>query len=95
MGILTIQLAAFQSTLPRGSDGEPYHFQVRLIEISIHAPSWERRCHRGILHVQIYFNPRSLVGATNQHPAISIVANISIHAPSWERQSVPLIAHLA
>ena len=56
----------FQSTLPYGSDafGDPTSAQVG---ISIHAPLRERlQTMRMVMDRNIYFNPRSLTGATLQ-----------------------------
>ena len=35
--------------------------------------------------MSVYFNPRSLAGATNNQPSINDALKISIHAPSRER----------
>ena len=56
----------FQSTLPRGSD---FYLPVICFLpdcISIHAPSRERRLTGALLLQDVYFNPRSLAGATRQ-----------------------------
>ena len=54
----------FQSTLPRGSDGT-IRREYRPPEISIHAPSRERRSLPLVgPSFASYFNPRSLAGAT-------------------------------
>ena len=56
---------AFQSTLPRGSDGDSVSCGGS-VAISIHAPSRERQCATGrfIIRTCANFNPRSLAGAT-------------------------------
>ena len=56
----------FQSTLPRGSDPGPAVYHWGAAEISIHAPSRERpyHCRYGCGSRRLYFNPRSLAGAT-------------------------------
>ena len=55
----------FQSTLPRGSDIIGIKQQPELTLISIHAPSRERLASLLMaVVVVIYFNPRSLAGAT-------------------------------
>ena len=59
----------FQSTLPRGSDKTIQHSSV-LSVISIHAPSRERRRFKRGYSGLIYFNPRSLAGATCITPFI-------------------------
>ena len=81
-------LLEFQSTLPRGSDlrrpalPQQYH-------ISIHAPSRERQQLRLRRLVSLYFNPRSLAGATFSSTDVSKMSdNISIHAPSRERPTL-------
>ena len=55
----------FQSTLPRGSDQQLLAEADAIKAISIHAPSRERH-KRGcfLLYKSLYFNPRSLAGAT-------------------------------
>ena len=53
--------------------------------ISIHAPSRERHYSAGSAVCCIYFNPRSLPGATGFGKSIPLPARISIHAPSRER----------
>ena len=78
----------FQSTLPYGSDIVRQRNR-HCIGISIHAPSRERpsACVRNIL-LHIYFNPRSLTGATVVLNAATAKNFISIHAPSRERHIV-------
>ena len=55
----------FQSTLPHGSDLVFDHFQA-MCGISIHAPSRERPLVVFHIIAKLYFNPRSLTGATQQ-----------------------------
>ena len=54
--------------------------------ISIHAPSRERHYSAGSAVCCIYFNPRSLPGATGFGKSIPLPARISIHAPLRERR---------
>ena len=81
-----VQDIQFQSTLPHGSD---LLFLVKFMlicPISIHAPSRERLFI--IINIAInglYFNPRSLTGATLGFVTIDGAKYISIHAPSRER----------
>ena len=57
--------------------------------ISIHAPSRERRLPRSFSDsTLVYFNPRSLTGATRFLPLQGGGVSISIHAPSRERQLI-------
>ena len=58
--------AAFQSTLPRGSDASAGPRKKQLYNISIHAPSRERPYCITIEDKKQNFNPRSLAGATLQ-----------------------------
>ena len=53
--------------------------------ISIHAPLRERQITGRHINRSIYFNPRSLTGATASHVAITSPHTISIHAPLRER----------
>ena len=53
----------FQSTLPRGSDVDNFNVD-RFTDISIHAPSRERRPALSPSASSADFNPRSLAGAT-------------------------------
>ena len=65
-------LPKFQSTLPHGSDSAVFYLLCGIRPISIHAPSQERRCGRtGARTDATNFNPRSLTGATEQHPETS------------------------
>ena len=79
----------FQSTLPYGSDfliaRQPYQ-----CPISIHTPLRERRFHQTPAPHLLYFNPRSLTGATNASREIPHKVQISIHAPSLERPSTKI-----
>ena len=79
-------MALFQSTLPRGSDGY-IHWLALQGTISIHAPSRERlSLSFGGFKIILYFNPRSLAGATGMPDHRSPPPlGISIHAPSRER----------
>ena len=56
--------------------------------ISIHAPSRERHYSAGSAVCCIYFNPRSLTGATGFGKSIPLPARISIHAPLRERRII-------
>ena len=56
--------------------------------ISIHAPSRERHYSAGSAVCCIYFNPRSLPGATGFGKSIPLPARISIHAPLRERRII-------
>ena len=61
-----INTSVFQSTLPRGSDFA-CNLYTSTSDISIHAPSRERRlCFRFRLVLPWHFNPRSLAGATSK-----------------------------
>ena len=84
--IARLRRTIFQSTLPRGSDRQASD-QYNYSDISIHAPSRERRkeC-RGNLFLGDYFNPRSLAGATAALLEYVPQCAISIHAPSRERR---------
>ena len=53
--------------------------------ISIHAPSRERQSLKIKKGDEIYFNPRSLAGATPYNNDFDTAIFISIHAPSRER----------
>ena len=56
------------------------------LSISIHAPSRERPHYVHSPLYGIYFNPRSLAGATPVPFSKACIIHISIHAPSRERQ---------
>ena len=56
-------MSAFQSTLPCGSDSNLLAFALRHA-ISIHAPLRERPVKSTLFTYPLYFNPRSLAGAT-------------------------------
>ena len=56
-----------------------------MFRISIHAPSRERLQPSAHRSVHPDFNPRSLAGATHDHPQRQKHGMISIHAPSRER----------
>ena len=77
----------FQSTLPRGSDTSATSITINQFRISIHAPSRERlSLSFGGFKIILYFNPRSLAGATGMPDHRSPPPlGISIHAPSRER----------
>ena len=60
----TTRIQEFQSTLPRGSDAEPFRAYNLIYNISIHAPSRERHYYPIIWIYITDFNPRSLAGAT-------------------------------
>ena len=76
----------FQSTLPHGSDKRVYGVITNTGEISIHAPSRERLAMSCTAPPRMYFNPRSLTGATIPRRFIPSQFIISIHAPSRERR---------
>ena len=57
-------LSLFQSTLPHGSDSDFLYAFLRIIRISIHAPSRERQRRLSRRFPRTNFNPRSLTGAT-------------------------------
>ena len=59
----------------------------RCVLISIHAPSRERRLRQCWQTAVLYFNPRSLTGATDKTFDELVTKLISIHAPSRERLS--------
>ena len=61
--LLRLISSVFQSTLPHGSD---FYFGRPLVgqTISIHAPSRERPIRALAAIANVYFNPRSLTGAT-------------------------------
>ena len=64
MPVVIINVLLFQSTLPHGSD-PPGIKRIKVVAISIHAPSRERPIQVFMLVLKIqYFNPRSLTGAT-------------------------------
>ena len=66
---------------------EPFRAYNLIYNISIHAPSRERRAMHINLKYRIYFNPRSLAGATVYEVATALATlMISIHAPSRERR---------
>ena len=77
----------FQSTLPRGSDLPTGIKAYMQDDISIHAPSRERRLLQLHFSHSHYFNPRSLAGATVILTIYFILLSISIHAPSRERRT--------
>ena len=79
----------FQSTLPRGSDICTRHTSLDN-QISIHAPSRERHGCICYHRQDLYFNPRSLAGATRLEYDDDLDELISIHAPSRERLTSPL-----
>ena len=59
-----------------------------MLQISIHAPLRERRgCNGKHYMARLYFNPRSLTGATQQSFDLALLGVISIHAPLRERHS--------
>ncbi len=60
--------AAFQSTLPRGSDQLYADIKRQHMSISIHAPSRERLSTAWLMLTSSNFNPRSLAGATISRP---------------------------
>ena len=59
--------------------------------ISIHAPSRERLSSSMVTSSTLYFNPRSLAGATMIHELQKAQEIISIHAPSRERPCALLL----
>ena len=66
MPFLTRMVKLFQSTLPRGSDRRNCFITLTYNDISIHAPSRERRREGAERNPPAHhFNPRSLTGATN------------------------------
>ena len=83
----------FQSTLPRGSDVTEYAVHKVFDKISIHAPSRERPYYHESCTYRLYFNPRSLAGATDSGYLVPIFVDISIHAPSRERPVSTLAGH--
>ncbi len=81
-------MSAFQSTLPCGSDSNLLAFALRHA-ISIHAPLRERPVKSTLFTYPLYFNPRSLAGATGFRTVVQKLFDISIHAPLRERQQLP------
>ena len=70
----------FQSTLPYGSDAAKLAV-LHFVAISIHAPLRERPSSQSSLWGQIYFNPRSLAGATEMHKAAREVIKFQFTLP--------------
>ena len=65
----------------------PFCFTCFPLTISIHAPLRERQnCITRLVCTLLYFNPRSLTGATAYCRMVIAARDISIHAPLRERQ---------
>ena len=76
----------FQSTLPRGSDAGYNLFRSPTLEFQSTLPRGSDPSEPCTPRVILYFNPRSLAGATQIADQFSMQDIISIHAPSRERQ---------
>ena len=74
----------FQSTLPRGSDGEAVYPKLRST-ISIHAPSRERQGTLRKSIKQTIFQSTLPRGSDFGNRRLPLAITISIHAPSRER----------
>ena len=81
--------AVFQSTLPRGSDMASLLLIALLVIFQSTLPRGSDYSCVCNCVVRIYFNPRSLAGATSLKQLSHRCTAISIHAPSRER---PLLA---
>ena len=78
------QTYQFQSTLPRGSDET--HKRVALVCLfQSTLPRGSDETHKRVSPLYVYFNPRSLAGATYHDGIPYAFSFISIHAPSRER----------
>ena len=84
--ILTSCHAHFNPRSLAGATTSHNYLTINL-EISIHAPSRERRQRLSCTNLCRYFNPRSLAGATRCWSVKFCNLRISIHAPSRERRN--------
>ena len=75
----------FQSTLPCGSDSLRLYCIQQVLLFQSTLPCGSDLVHGCFQDSRQYFNPRSLAGATYQHPQLYILSFISIHAPLRER----------
>ena len=78
----------FQSTLPRGSDEglNVMYLGKKVFQSTL--PRGSDLWPRYLISASVYFNPRSLAGATGSALRFAKIMDISIHAPSRERQTM-------
>ena len=85
-GSIAARTAAFQSTLPRGSDIYLYISGANMLPISIHAPSWERPLEVAFTLIAFAISIHAPSWERRFGPTMGLLDPvISIHAPSWER----------